>query len=298
MLTAMELRQLRHFVAVAEAGSISRAAKAVFLTQPALSRQIRALEDELGLCLLERGAHSVRLTAAGAAMLPEARALLRQADDLLQRVISAGRNVHLRVGYAPSLASGLLAAAVASFTQAHRGARVELADLSTAEMLEGLANRTLDVVVTVAGTSDPHDLQWTPLVRSPWQLAVNANHHLTNNSHLTPADAASQPLLVFRRGDYPEYWDVLSGWLRKHHLKPAIAGEYDGVESLMAAVEAGLGVALVTSRTAKLFPDRVRLIDLSPAPPPLCIAAGHRADRSSDKPLAVFVAELRKAAQE
>ena len=63
MLPAMELRQLRYFMAVAEEGNISRAAKRIFLTQPALSRQIKALEEEIGQCLLERQAHSIRLTA-------------------------------------------------------------------------------------------------------------------------------------------------------------------------------------------------------------------------------------------
>ena len=72
MLDAMELRQLRYFVAVAEIGNISRAAKRVFLTQSALSRQIKSLEEEIGLCLLERQAHSIRLTAVGETLVTEA----------------------------------------------------------------------------------------------------------------------------------------------------------------------------------------------------------------------------------
>ena len=134
----MELRQLRYFVAVAEEGNISRAAKKIFLTQPALSRQIKALEDEIGQCLLERQAHSIRLTPVGEALLREARELLQHADQVLERVRAAGRGVRLRVGYAPSLAAGMLSAAVENFTQAHPNARVELFDLSTA----GDAGRT------------------------------------------------------------------------------------------------------------------------------------------------------------
>jgi DNA-binding transcriptional LysR family regulator len=103
-------------------------------------------------------------------------------------------------------------------------------------------------------------------------------------------------LLVFCQRDYPEYWDLITGWLRAHRQRPRIAGEYDGVNSLMAAVESGLGVAIVTQRTARLLPERVRLKTLSGAPEPLCIAVGFRANRADDKPLAVFVEELRKAA--
>ena len=103
MLPGVELRQLRYFVAVAEQGNISRAAKKIFLTQPALSRQIKALEEEVGQCLLERQAHSIRLPPAGEALLREARDLLQHADQMLERVRSASRGRHGRahrpVGY-------------------------------------------------------------------------------------------------------------------------------------------------------------------------------------------------------
>jgi len=296
MLPGMELRQLRYFVAVAQEGNISRAAKKIFLTQPALSRQIKALEDEIGQCLLERQAHSIRLTPAGEALLGEARELLQHAELALERVRLAGRGPRLRVGYAPSLAAGMLSASVQNFTQTHPNARVELFDLSSAEMLAGLENNTLDVALGVGQQRETRGLKWTPLVRTPWQLAVNRNHPLARRWRVTPAEVAREPLLVFCRRDYPEYWDIISGWLREHRQRPGIAGEYDGVDSLMAAVESGLGVAIVATRTARLLPRHVRLKTLSAAPEPLCIAVGRPANRAEDKPLAVFVEELRKAA--
>jgi DNA-binding transcriptional LysR family regulator len=108
---------------------------------------------------------------------------------------------------------------------------------------------------------------------------------------------AREPLLVFCRRDYPEYWNIVTGWLREHRQRPPVAGEYDGVNSLLAAVESGLGVAIVTTSTARLIPARVRLKALSAAPKLLCIAAGFRASRAAEKPLAVFIEELRHAAQ-
>jgi DNA-binding transcriptional LysR family regulator len=292
----MELRQLRYFVAVAQEANISRAAKKLFLTQPALSRQIKALEDEIGQCLLERQAHSIRLTPVGEALLREARELLLHSEQVLERVRSAGRGVRLRVGYAPSLAAGMLSAAVENFTQAHPKARVELFDLATKEMLAGLESDQLDVVVTVGQQRETRGLVWTPLARAAWQLAVNRNHPLAQRKRITPADVAREPLLVFCQRDYPEYWDIITGWLREHRLRPQITGEYDGVDSLMAAVESGLGVAVVTTRTADRVPKRVQLRTLAPAPDPLCIAAGHLESKAEDKPLAVFIEELRKAA--
>jgi DNA-binding transcriptional LysR family regulator len=174
---------------------------------------------------------------------------------------------------------------------------VELFDLSTAEMLAGLEGDKLDVVLTVGQERAARGLKWTPLVRAPFRLAVNRNHPLARRQRVTPAEAAREPLLVFCPRDYPEYRDMLTGWLREHRQRPRITGEYDGVDSLMAAVESGLGVAIVATRVGRLVPERVRLKALYPAPPPLCIAAGYRADLAEDKPLAVFIEELRRAAQ-
>jgi len=292
----MELRQLRYFVAVAEEGNISRAAKRIFLTQSALSRQIKALEEEIGQCLLERQAHSIRLTPVGEALLDEARELLRHADQMLERVRSAGRGVRLRVGYAPSLAAGILSVAVENFTQAHPSARVELFDLATKEMLAGLDSDKLDVAVTVGQQRQTRGLVWTPLARAAWQLAISRNHPLAQRKQITPVEVAAEPLLLFCQRDYPEYWEIVTTWLRDHGLRPQIAGEYDGVDSLMAAVESGLGVALVTIRTADRMPKRVTLRTLASAPDSLCIAAGYRERKAGDKPLIVFIEELRKAA--
>ena len=110
----------------------------------------------------------------------------------------------------------MLSAAVENFTQTHPNARVELFDLSTAEMLAGLESDNLDVALSVGQRRETRGLKWTPLVRAPWQLAVNRNHPLARRSQVTPAEVAGEPLLVFCQRDYPEYWDIITGWLRDH----------------------------------------------------------------------------------
>ncbi len=296
MVRRMELRQLRYFVAVAETGNISRAAQKIFLTQPALSRQIKTLEEEIGQCLLERHAHSVKLTPAGEVMLREAREILQYADQAIERVRASAAGGRLRIGYSPSLASGLLSPAVASFTQVHPGTRVELFDLASGELLSGLESGRLDVVVTATGDDGLRGITWAPLLRTPFRLAVGRQHPLARVSRVLPEDVVREPLLVLRPKEYPDYWETVSGWLQQHGVRARIAGEYDGADSLVAAVASGLGVAIVTARTGHLFPSRVRLKVLTAAPKPLCVAAGYRADRADDKPLAVFLAELRRAA--
>ncbi len=204
--------------------------------------------------------------------------------------------MRLRVGYAPSLAAGLLSAAVGNFAQTHPKAHVELFDLSTAEMLAGLEGDKLDVALCVGQQRPTPGLKWTPLLRAAWRLAVSRTHPLARRSEVTPMEVAEEPLLVYCQRDYPEYWEIITGWLRENRQRPRIAGEYDGAENLMAAVESGLGVAIVTTQMARLFPKRVRLMKLSSAPEAVRIVVGHRAHRADDRPLAVFVEELRKSA--
>lgn len=286
----MELRHLRYFVAVAEDGNISKAAQRLNLTQPALSRQIKALEDEIGLALLERKANSVQLTEPGQALLREGREVLARADLALDRVRAAGAAPQLRVGYAPSLASGLLAPAIERFAQIHPRVRIELWDLSSKEMQEGLNKGTLDLVVTVVPENDK-GTTWTSLIQQDIRLAVNRSHPLAGEKFIVPAQLNQQRLLLLCQNEYPEYWHKIQSWFKANRINAKVAGQYDGISSLMAAVEGGLGAALVVERTPGL-PGNVLLKTLKPALAPVCIGVGVPDSRAGDPVLQVFVKEL------
>src|SRR5439155_1473141 len=143
----MELRHLGYFIAVAQEENVSRAALKLHVSQPALSRQIRDLEDELGFLLLERSAKSVRLTDAGRAFLVEARAVLQRAEKAVEsaRAIANGGRGELHVGYAPSLTARILPQTLRAFQAELPKVRVRLHDLSTEEMLAGLREGKLQI---------------------------------------------------------------------------------------------------------------------------------------------------------
>src|SRR5947207_2305767 len=122
----MELRHLRYFTAVAAHGSFLKAARMLHITQPAVSRQVKDLEDELGTRLLTRGKHLMTLTDAGEALYEEARDLLARADRIVARAKVRHRSEVLRVGYAPSFVAGIMPAALAKFHAETPGVRVEL----------------------------------------------------------------------------------------------------------------------------------------------------------------------------
>src|SRR5215468_9270379 len=136
----MELRHLRYFVAAAEAQNVSRAALKLHVSQPALSRQIHDLEEELGFALFERSAKSVRLTEAGKTFLTEARAVLKRAEEAANtaRTVATAGCAELHVGYAPSPTARIMPPALRAFQAQYPKVRVRLHDLSTEEMLAGV----------------------------------------------------------------------------------------------------------------------------------------------------------------
>ena len=292
----MELRPLRSFIAAAEDGNISKAAIRLGMTQPALSRQIKGLEEELGVALLDRKAHSFSLTTAGEVLLREGRGLLEKADIIEQRVKATAKAQVLRVGYSPSLSAGILAPAMESFTQVHPRAKVELSDLSTQEMIESLQKGTLDVIVTATPSKEMTDISWTTVQQQAWRVAVPQQHALMKKESLAPHDLHDQKLVVYSQRDYPDYWNVITGWFKQQKINAKIACECDGVTSLISAVEAGLGVAMVVERIACLIPDRIMLKRLEPQPLPVCISAGLLYHQREDKVLSVFIEELKRAA--
>ena len=136
----MELRHLRYFVAVAEMENVSRAALKLHVSQPALSRQIRDLEDEIGFSLLERTAKSVRLTDAGRAFLDNARALLQNADEAVTkaRAVASAEPTELHVGYSPTPTAEILPKILRAFQRAMPNVHVKLHDWSNNAILNGI----------------------------------------------------------------------------------------------------------------------------------------------------------------
>ncbi len=291
----MELRPLRSFIAAAEDGNISRAAARLHLTQPALSRQIKGLEDELGVTLLERGAHSFSLTPAGQVLLRDGRLLLERAEALEQRVKAAAKAQTLRVGYSPSLSARILSPAIEAFTQVHPKARVDLFDMTSTEMLDALQKGTLDLVITVPPMKELPDVAWTVVQEQNWRVAMPRQHPLVKQSTISPSAMNDQRLVVYNQKEYPDYWALISAFFREHKINARIASECDGLTSLISAVDAGLGMALVVEHTACLIPDRVVMRPLDPQPAPLPISAGVLDRQQGDRVLAVFIEELRRA---
>lgn len=287
----MDVRKLAYFVAVAERSNISEAAKALHITQPALSRQVRSFEDELGWELLVRGGKSISLTKAGEVVLREGRRVLKAVAAGEERMRREVEGAELRIGFAPSLAGGLIEKAMAVFCQLHPAVKIVLRDCSTEEMWQGLRARELDLIVEVA-TQD-EDFAWETLRRRALKVAIPEGHRLARRRVVKAHELEGERLLLLSRVDYPAYWAGVLSYFKRQGVNAQVAGEFDGISSLRMGLEAGMGVAFV-AEGAKLE-KQVTVSRLEPEPEPICVAVGWLRKRSLEAWEELFVAELKRS---
>jgi DNA-binding transcriptional LysR family regulator len=294
----MELRHLRYFVAVAELQNIHRAAAKLHVSQPPLSRQIRDLEDEVGVALFERKANSLRLTEAGRAFLPEARAALQRVDDAVQmaRIVGTGEGGEIHVGHAPSLAAEILPRALKYFHESSPGVRVRLHDLSTPEMLSGLVDGKLQVAVlgakAIKGTAG---LDFEELQRYSFYLAVPLTHPLAQARKVGLEQVAEERLLGVSLSEYPDYHEFIDQLFAPVNRTPKFAEEFDSLTSIIAALEGGRGVALVPQGFSFFAGPRLKILPLRPPTLPVIVGIAYRKSRHS-RATTNFIAATKRAA--
>lgn len=296
----MELRHLRYFVAVAEEQNVTRAAVRLHVSQPPLSRQIRDLEDELGVALFDHGAKAVRLTEAGRVFLTEACAALRRVDDAVQvaKAVAGGQRGEIHVGFAPSLTVEILPRALRYFQESSPDVRVQLHDLSTQEMLRRLLDEKLHVALMLQPSAKVLDgLVFEELRRYAVSVAAHPTHPLARARKVGLEQVAPERLIAYTVADYPEYHAWLAELFASAGRAPQIAEEYDSSTSLIASVEAGRGIALVQQGFERLTGPRLKVRPLTPAPSPFIVGLVYR--KESRSPAAEnFIAAARQAKSE
>ena len=246
----MELRHLRYFLAVGEALKFTKAAAQLRVAQPALSRQVQDLEDEIGVDLLRRSPRGVTLTAEGKLFLEEVRELLKRADESVEKVraLARGEYGELHVGYVQVPTVEILAPALAAFQKAVPRVKVVLHDLSSDELIAGLQNATLELAVMVQLTGEQiAGIEFELLRTYQWCVALNAAHPFARLKSIALEKVAAQPLVVLRRKDYSEYHRILERMFAPISAKPRIAVECDSAGSVITEVEAGRGIVLATT---------------------------------------------------
>ena len=280
----MELRHLRYFVAVAEAENVLRAAtQKLHVSQPAVSRQIRDLEDELGVQLFERTGKAVSLSDAGSLFLKEARAILEQTDEAVRKVRGFAQTgeTELHVGYSPLPSAQIVPAALRAFQQAMPNVHVKLYDWSNEELLAGVRDGRLQLALIVPPIKrgEFHDLRFEELVRESVRIAVPPNHRLAQRRSVSLVDAAQETFVGLTREYSPYYSMYLAAIFAGVKNKPQVVEEHDSMLGVLSAIEAGTGVALAVGSIGYTFGNRVKLVRLTPEPTPISFGMAARKGR-------------------
>jgi len=242
----MELRHLRYFVAVAEAGSVSKAAARLRLTQPAVSRQVRDLEADLGVRLFDRIGRRIELTAEGEDLLRRSRDLLAGAEALADRAraLQTGYAGILRVGAMPQTIESLLSGFLVRYRRAHTGIEVHLVEDGGPQLLRRLERGELHMAVTVPGEGLRSRLLFPAHV-----LAVMApTHRLARRATLEVRALAEEPLLLLRRDFGSRQW--FDGACQVAHVTPQVLLESASPHTLVALARVGYGIAVVPANVS------------------------------------------------
>ncbi len=279
----MELRHLRYFVAVAEALNFTKAATRLHLAQPALSRQVSDLEDELGVDLLTRTSHGVRLTAEGELFLEEARAILKRAEESAAKVraLARGEFGELQVGFVAPLDLHILPHALAEFQKTTPGVKVTLHDLGTDELCQELRNGKLHLAVMMQPSEESTaGIEFEEIGRYPFFVAMAPGHSLTRMKAVPIETLAKQPLVVLDRVRNSEFHRILKRVFAP--LRPNIATETGSLNSLITEIGVGKCVAVVS----QLFKQAVgkRLLYRSLASTEVAMCVGIARAKNGDLP--------------
>ena len=251
--------------------NVSRAAmQRLHVSQPSLSRQIRDLEDEIGVQLLERTAKSVRLTDAGRAFLDEARAILKQTSDAVGKVraIAGKGEAELHVGDWPLATAGLMPQLLRRYQEAMPNVRVKLHDWRVEQNIAGVRDGRLQLAVILpplkANALD--ELRFEQLVTGHVCLAVSSGHSFAKKRSVSVTDAAREPFIGLTLDEYPRYKEYMDAIFTRVDHKPRVVEEHDGWSGVFSAVSAGTGVAITSDVLAYTFNDRIKLLRLTPEP--------------------------------
>lgn len=248
----MEMRQIRGFIELATVLNFRLAASHLHITQPALSRQIRLLEDEIGVPLFDRDRHGVALTYAGEIFLVDLQDLVGHAEYAVER---ARRATHgtiglLRVGFiSTAVTSQVLPPLISKFREVHPHVEVNLQNRPTVIQMRMLLERTLDIAIVRLPVTEDSELEVFKIHTEPHVLLLPESHPLAVKKDIRLDELKDSPFVMYSRQQAAGYHDMIMRTLNNQGFSPLIAQEVGEMYTLVSMVSAGFGVAISPSST-------------------------------------------------
>ncbi len=277
----MELRHLRYFVTVAEELNISRASARLRISQPAVSRQLRDLEEELRVELFRREKSGLKLTPAGTAFLAHARDLLRRSGDAVKQMtaFSEPAKASLTVGYIAPVLTSILIPALRRFSQQHPKVEIVLREMTPGEQVKSLRARKIDLALL--GNPCPaieSEFQVTILKRIPFQAVLPDNHLLALRKRIALAELEGEAFIGFAEETFPGRNAAICAGCQVAGFTPHFQYYVEDLTALPAMVAAGKGVTLAPAEVSQLAHPQSVFIPLAPPAPSVISAAAQRKD--------------------
>ena len=288
---AMELRHLRYFIAVAEMGSLTEAAKRrLYTSQPSLSRQIRDLEDQVGVELLSRSVHGVELTAAGKAFLDHARLALMQVDaavDTARRAAQPAKQT-LAIGFQTGLEMNWLPQAMQVLHDELSSINVSVTSDYSPDLAEALARGRLDLAFM--RTEPDYDLEYHVVDQEPLIVLMPHDHRLTARPTIRPQDLLGE-IFIGGSNKATVLRDVTEAYLRRSGLDINLDHGVDNMAMAMSLVASTRGLALMPAYAKNLLPESVVSRPLDGEAPTIEVAVGYSKSNTSPV-LKLFLSRL------
>ncbi|MGI9240952.1 MAG: LysR substrate-binding domain-containing protein [Verrucomicrobiales bacterium] len=282
----MELRHLRYFVMAAEEENISRAAARLNLTQPAVSRQIRDLESDLGLPLFDRESGGLKLTEAGQAALPHAQDILRRAEGLSSAMAAFKRQPKrsLRVGFIPTALPGFLAAALRTFNQRHDDVCTQIREMSPVDQERALRDGEIDVALI--GSPCPEILakfKSAELLKTPLAIVLPDDHLLALRKSIDLAELEGERFVSLDERHFPGRPALIADLGERAGFTLDVGMKAEGLPELLGLVAGGAGVGVLPQDVHQLPHPGVVFIRMRRPSVQLVSSAVWRSDAESDE---------------
>jgi DNA-binding transcriptional LysR family regulator len=251
----MELRHIRSFLSIAETLHFGRTAELIHISQPALSLQIRALEEEVGVRLFERNRRKTTLTAAGAAFRDDAAAALSQLEQATRRAKAAanGKLGLLRIGFVSTAGSEIVPNIVRQFRQLNPAVEFSLRNILTAEQVHMLETGSLDIGFLRVPIGEHAALDIVVVHREPFVLVVPSSHKLAKRKRVRLREVAGQDFVMYERTYAPGFHDLMVGILRDAGIVPNVTQTAVEIPTLISLVASGMGITIMPASVVKHY---------------------------------------------
>ena len=261
----MELTHLRYFVAVAEELHFGRAAMKLHIAQPALSQQIKRLEDELETRLFNRTSRRVELSMAGKIFLSKAYGIIDQADEACATITSLGKGQsgYLSIAFNEPAINTFLPKGIEKFMRKYPEVKLSLKEMDISEQFKAFDEKRLDLGFMRPYGHDTSAYSKRLVLREKYVLALPKNHKLCTNSSLTLAMIGNEPLILFPRAEHPQLRNRFDECFQLSGFQPNIIQELSSKHTTLALVETGIALAFVPESSMLHSPSGVESCQLN-----------------------------------